>query len=277
MAARVARAGIPLTVLGRGPHHDAAVPPGARPAATVAELAAASDVISVCVRDEAQLRHLMHEQGLLAAAGPGTTIAIHSTVAPAACRELYDRAAERGVGVLDAPVSGLPVRARTGDLTIFVGGAYDHLDRARPGLMAMGRTVLSVGPIGSGQIVKILNNLVSLSTVAAIGEALRLADAQGLSGQAVLSALGQASADSFTLRHWSFFEGEWLEPGPAAVAALVAKDLRLATQLAAPPGSPPVAPLGSGEPATMAEAAERAIRRQLNQPMPEPPPTSPRL
>jgi 3-hydroxyisobutyrate dehydrogenase-like beta-hydroxyacid dehydrogenase len=193
----------------------------------------------------------MDGQGLLAAADPGTTIAIHSTVSPEVCRRLAERAAERGVGVLDAPVSGLPVRARTGELAIFVGGAADDLERARPGLAAMGRSVLLVGPVGSGQLVKILNNLVSLSTVAAIVEALRLAGTHGVAGKDLLAALGLASADSFTLRHWSFFEGEWLEPGPDAVAGLVAKDLGL------------VSTLDTGEPATMAVAAEATIRTAL--------------
>jgi 3-hydroxyisobutyrate dehydrogenase len=262
MAACVARAGIPLTVLHRRAAHDrAATALGAEVAADVDELAAACDVVSICVRDEAQLDALLLDQGpldqgpldqgLLARARPGTVLVVHSTVAPQACRRLHGLAAARGVGFLDAPVSGLPVRARAGELAVFAGGSAADLDRARAGLEAMASDVVHTGPVGSGQVTKILNNLVSLSTVAALTEALRLADGQGMDRSAVRQALAAASADSFALRNWDFFEGEWLADGPAPVATMVAKDLGLAAAL--DPDAPPV----------MAEAADRALRRYL--------------
>jgi 3-hydroxyisobutyrate dehydrogenase-like beta-hydroxyacid dehydrogenase len=252
MAARIASAGLPLTVLSRRPDLDAAARElGAAVALTVDELAAAVDVVSVCVRDDAQVRGLMLNQGLLAAARPGSVVLIHSTVAPHLCLDLAARA--KRASVLDAPVSGLPVRARAGTLTFFVGGDADALERARPGLDAMGRTIVRTGPVGSGQITKILNNLVSLSTVAAVAEALRLATRQGLDPRAVRQALGSASADSFTLRHWDFFAGEWLADGPDNVTTMVAKDLGLA------------AALDSAEPSIMAEAAQRTLHRYVTE------------
>jgi 3-hydroxyisobutyrate dehydrogenase-like beta-hydroxyacid dehydrogenase len=252
MAACVARDGLPLTVLHRRAEQDAAAAGfGAAVAPDAAALAAACDVVSVCVRDEAQVDALLLEQGLLAAARPGTVLAIHSTVAPPACRRWAALAARRGLGLVDAPVSGLPTRARAGTLAIFVGGAADDVARCRPGFAAMGEAVTHTGPVGSGQAAKILNNLVSLSTVAAIAEALRLADGLGLPRAAVRAALGSASADSFALRSWDFFEGEWLAGGVEPVLAMVAKDLGLASAL--DPDAPPL----------MADAAGRALRRHL--------------
>jgi 3-hydroxyisobutyrate dehydrogenase len=251
MAARIAGAGLPLTVLCRRPaHQEAAAAMSASAATDVRQLAEASDVVSVCVRDERQIDELMVEAGLLAAARRGTVFAIHSTVGAQECRRLHGLAVERGLSVVDAPVSGLPVRARSGELAIFVGGSAADVDLLQPGLLAMGRPV-HTGPVGSGQITKLLNNLVSLSTIAAIVEALRLADQHGMSRTAVREALGNASADSFTLRSWDYFECEWLEPGPGLVTDMVAKDLRLAVAL--DPRAPSI----------MAEAANRALRRHL--------------
>jgi 3-hydroxyisobutyrate dehydrogenase-like beta-hydroxyacid dehydrogenase len=254
MALSVLRAGLPLTVLGRqaGPSRAVAEHGGAV-AADVAALAAACDVISICVRDDAQVRDVLVHDGLLDAGRPGTLLVIHSTVAPDTCRELHELAARRRLGLIDAPVSGLPVRAATGELTIFAGGAAAAVERARPGLEAMGSTVRHAGPVGGGQVVKILNNLVSISAVAAIGEALRLGEAQGLSRAAVRDALMAASADSFILRHWDFFEGELLTGSdPHAAADLVDKDLGLAVGLAAG-GTAPLMP----------GAAARSLRGQL--------------
>jgi 3-hydroxyisobutyrate dehydrogenase len=252
MAGRLRAAGLAVTALARRPAQTAAaVAIGAAVATSVDEFAAAVDVVSVCVRDDAQLTALMTGQGLLAAVPVGTLFLVHSTVAPQLCRELDALARERGCGLLDAPVSGLPVRARAGTLTIFAGGRVADLDRARPGLLELGREIVHTGGVGSGQITKILNNLVSLSTVAAIAEALRLATGLGLDPAAVRTAMLSASADSFTLRHWDFFEGEWLADGAAAVAEMVAKDLGLATAL------------DPTRTSIMADAADRALRRHL--------------
>jgi len=115
----------------------------------------------------------------------------------------------------------------------------------------MASRILHIGAVGSGQTTKILNNLVSLSTVAAVAEALRLAADLGLDTAAVRHALESASADSFTLRHWDFFEGEWLSGGREAAAELVAKDLHLANSL------------DTTRPPLMADAATHALRRHL--------------
>jgi 3-hydroxyisobutyrate dehydrogenase len=252
MAARIRAVGLPLVVLHRRPAQSAAAQAlGAAVADSVEGLAAAADVVYVCVRDDAQVRALMTDQGLLGAVRPGTVVLVHSTVTPQLCRELATLAQGRNALLLDAPVSGLPVRARAGTLTIFVGGDEAGLELARPGLSAMGRDIVPTGGVGSGQITKILNNLVSLSTVAAIAEALALAAGQGLDPEALRAAMRSASADSFTLRHWDYFEGEWLEEGPAAVVAMVAKDLDLAADLA------------QSTPSIMADAANRSLRRHL--------------
>jgi 3-hydroxyisobutyrate dehydrogenase len=205
----------------------------------------------VCVRDDSQLMALMERDGLLGRSRPGTLFVIHSTVTPQLCRRFADSSGRAGTRLIDAPVSGLPERARNGTLTAFVGGADADVQEAWSGLSTMASRILHTGGVGSGQTTKILNNLVSLSTVAAVAEALRLAADLGLDTAAVRHALESASADSFTLRHWDFFEGEWLSGGREAAAELVAKDLHLANTL------------NAIRPPLMADAATRALRRHL--------------
>jgi 3-hydroxyisobutyrate dehydrogenase-like beta-hydroxyacid dehydrogenase len=237
MAVSLARSGMPLIVLHRhAPGREAARAAGARIAADAAELADDSEVIGICVKDEKQVDELLQgPSGLYALAKPGTLFVIHSTVAPEACVRIAAEAAEHGLGAIDAPVTGMPVRAQTGDLTIYVGGDAALLEKARSGLEKMGSTILLMGGVGTGQITKLVNNLISVTTIGLIAEAVELGVACGIEQEVLKAALRAGSADSFTLRQFDFFQTTWLSDqrgGIEDAARRAGKDLNLALKLA---------------------------------------------
>jgi len=237
MAVSLARSGVPLTVLHRHERgREAARAAGAKIAADVAELAADAEVIGICVKDEHQVDQLLEgPEGLYSKAVAGTLFVIHSTIAPDACARIAADASGRGFFAIDAPVTGMPVRAAKGDLTIYVGGDAAQLERARSGLEKMGSTILHMGAIGTGQITKLVNNLVSITTIGLIAEALELGMACGIEQEVLKNALKAGSADSFTLRQFDFFQTTWLSEergGIEDAARRSGKDLGLALKLA---------------------------------------------
>lgn len=212
---------------------------GATAAASVAEVALTADVVSICVRDAAQVDGVL-DDGLVEHASPETAVLIHSTIGQEACRATAARLTARGAAVLDAPVSGMRMAAEAGTLAFFVGGAQEAVDRVRPGLHAMGRVVVHVGDLGAGQIAKIANNLVAFANAGILHEATVLARAAGLDEGRLLAALGEGSARSWAVENWEFLRRRWIDSHPggaAAVRAIVEKDLALATSAAADAGS----------------------------------------
>ncbi|WP_256206374.1 NAD(P)-binding domain-containing protein [Nocardioides luteus] len=205
MALRLAAAdGIELWV------HDIAAEPvaelgaaGAKAAASVAELAAAVDVLSVMVRDDDQVRQVLAEVVATDRAGQGPlTVLVHSTVAPETPAELAATASPHGVHVLDAPVSGGPMGAADGTLAILVGGTPEAYAAAAPVLAAMATKVVHAGEIGAGTKLKLARNLLHFASFTAATEAQRLAEAAGLD----LVALGEV------VRHTDAITG-----GPGAI------------------------------------------------------------
>jgi 3-hydroxyisobutyrate dehydrogenase-like beta-hydroxyacid dehydrogenase len=173
---------------------------GARAADAVATLARSVEVLCVMVRDDEQVHAVVDE--VLAAAPEGLVLLIHSTVAPATPGELSERAAARGVQVLDAPVSGGPMGAAEGTLAIMVGGPDEAFARCAGVLSAMGTEVVHAGPVGAGTRFKLARNLIHFVSFAAVTEAQRLAEAAGLD----LRALGDV------VRHTDAITG-----GPGAI------------------------------------------------------------
>ena len=151
---------------------------GARVAGSVADLAAAVEVLCVMVRDDDQVREVMGQ--VLGVARDGLTVALHSTVAPGTPFQLSDTAARHGVAILDAPVSGGPMGAADGTLAILVGGDEQAFATARPALERMGTRVVLAGPIGAGTRLKLARNLLHFVSFTAVTEAQRLAEAAGL-------------------------------------------------------------------------------------------------
>ncbi|WP_148613403.1 NAD(P)-dependent oxidoreductase [Nocardioides rubriscoriae] len=224
--------------------HDVAAAPveelvaaGATSAASVAELAAAVDVVCVMVRDDDQVRDVLGE--VLGAGREGQTVVIHSTVAPATPADLADTAARHGVLLVDAPVSGGPMGAAEGTLAIMVGGSDEAYAAARPALEVMGSKVVHAGPVGSGTRMKLARNLMHFVAFTAVTEAQRLAEAAGLS----LTDLGDVvrHTDAITGGPGAIMWRDTTAPIAADdfwhavfthVADLGEKDLRFATALA---------------------------------------------
>ncbi len=183
MARRLLAGGLETTVLDvvEAPVEEL-VREGAKAAQSPRELAARSDVVGVCVRDDADVRAVLGgEDGLLAGAAPGTVIALHSTILPSTVREVAAAAAERGVGLLDACITGGAANAAAGRLTYIVGGEAAHLERCRPVFETSAMKIVHTGPLGSGAATKLCNNLMTYLAWLSAFESFHLARAAGLS------------------------------------------------------------------------------------------------
>ncbi len=154
---------------------------GATIAATPAEVAGQATIISVMVRDDDQVREVVTgDDGILAAARPGTVVAIHSTVEAHTPAELAERAIDHAVHVIDAPVSGGSMGAHDGTLALMVGGSEEAVAAALEPLQRLGTLVAHLGPVGAGTRAKLARNLITFASFAAAGEATRLAEAAGV-------------------------------------------------------------------------------------------------
>ncbi|MGK2930237.1 MAG: NAD(P)-dependent oxidoreductase [Acidimicrobiales bacterium] len=154
---------------------------GATIAATPAEVAGQASIISVMVRDDEQVRAVVTgDDGILAAARPGTVVTIHSTVEAHTPAELAERAIDLAVHVIDAPVSGGSMGAHDGTLALMVGGSEEAVAAALEPLQRLGTLVAHLGPVGAGTRAKLARNLITFASFAAVGEAMRLAAAAGV-------------------------------------------------------------------------------------------------
>jgi 3-hydroxyisobutyrate dehydrogenase len=151
---------------------------GAVVAATPGEVAARADVISVMVLNDAQVDEVV--DGVLAAGRSGVVVAIHSTIGPETAERLAAKAAPAGVAVVDAPVTGAATGAASGDLAAMVGGEDEAVERCREVFARWAAVVEHFGPPGSGTKAKLVRNLVTFVSYAAVGEALRLAEGAGI-------------------------------------------------------------------------------------------------
>ena len=174
---------------------------GIAPAASAADAARGADVVLVAVRDRAQLETLLFgRDGIAAHMAPGAVVLLTSTVGGAGVRAVAARLAEAGLGLVDAPVSGGPVRAGEGDLLVVVGADDDAWAAAEDVLGAMASTLVRVSDApGDGQAMKTVNQLLCGVHIAAAGEALALARALGLDAETALEALMAGAASSFML------------------------------------------------------------------------------
>ncbi|MBC7803228.1 MAG: NAD(P)-dependent oxidoreductase [Candidatus Parcubacteria bacterium] len=163
------------------------------PAAAVKD---AEFVCSIVSDDEATREVMLGASGVIAAAPAGTIILDSSTNTPAMAREAAAAAAARGLAYLDAPVSGSMAQAQARELVILVGGDQAAFDKAQPLLLGMGRMVRRIGASGAGATLKLINNMLSATLTAAIGEAALAAEAAGLDREAVMEVLNEGAAGS---------------------------------------------------------------------------------
>jgi 3-hydroxyisobutyrate dehydrogenase len=205
MAANVVRAGFPLTVWNRTPGRAPELADlGATFADTPAGVAAESDMVVVCVADTPDVEAVLFGPGGVSeGAREGLLVIDCSTVAPSGSWRFAERLDAMGLAMVDAPVSGGSEGARNGTLTIFVGGDERDVERARPVLTAMGRTITHVGPIGAGQAVKAVNQVILAGAYLGVAEGIVLAIKAGLDVEQVIAALGGGAAQSWVLANRS--------------------------------------------------------------------------
>ncbi len=208
MAANLLARGFALTVHNR--HRERELPlaaAGAARAATPAAAARGAAVLALCLSDDAAVAAVLLGEGgdgaVAAVAGlaPGALVVDFSTIAPGTSRAMADALAARGVAYLDAPVTGGTEGARAGTLSVLVGGAAADLERARPVLEAVGRTITAIGPVGAGQAAKAVNQVLVAGSYAAVAEALALGQRLGLPMEEVRQALVGGAAGSWALEH----------------------------------------------------------------------------
>jgi 3-hydroxyisobutyrate dehydrogenase-like beta-hydroxyacid dehydrogenase len=163
---------------------------GGRPMASVAELAREASIVDVVVRvDEDVLACTVGPDGALAGARSDSLLLIHSTVLPETTQRVAEAATARGVHVLDACMHGRPAAVRRGDVLFIVGGPVDLVERARPHLLRMGSEVRHVGPLGAGNLCKLLGNIVNGVQGQLLQEVIRLAEAGGMTAADALDVL----------------------------------------------------------------------------------------
>ncbi|MEZ0366895.1 NAD(P)-dependent oxidoreductase [Mycobacterium sp. pUA109] len=233
MARRIVEAGHPTTLWARRP---ASVEPFADTAAKVAgspaELAAASDLVCLCVVGDADVEEVVTgDNGVLAGLAVGGVIAVHSTVHPNTCRQLAETAAAHNVSVLDAPVSGGGPAAAAGRLLVMVGGDDDVVERCRPVFETYADPVVHLGGLGSGQVTKLLNNLLFTANLGTAATALALGEALGVSAERLAEVVSRGSANSFALNSIQG-SGGTLDRLAGLAGALLQKDVRLVADLA---------------------------------------------
>lgn len=201
MAGHLLAAGHEVAVWARRPAAAAAlVEAGAMLCATPAALAARSEVVISIVTASADVEALvLGADGLAAGFAPGSIHVDMSTIAPETARQLAAHYLQRGVGWLDAPVSGGEQGARDATLAIMVGGEAADLARVQPLFDVLGKRTVHVGPAGAGQVAKACNQMVLVAAIEAVAEAMRLAAAHGVDLAAVRHALMGGSAASKAL------------------------------------------------------------------------------
>ncbi|MEO8245143.1 MAG: NAD(P)-dependent oxidoreductase [bacterium] len=242
MAKNLLRAGLPVRVWNRTTARmDSLIEAGATTGTSPADVAAQCDIIVICVSDSADVERVtLGENGVLAGAKPGSLVIDCSSISPQVTRDIAAKLAKNGVAMVDAPVSGGSEGAAKGTLTIMVGGTPDDVARAQPIFAAIGKVNTHIGPIGSGQVVKLVNQVLVVGNTLAMSEALLFAQAGGVDLQKTFDAISQGAAGSwmFTNRGPQIMKRDWR---PGFTIALQQKDLRLILEAGVEMGVPLIA------------------------------------
>ncbi len=183
-----------------------------RCAPTPAEAAEGAAIILACVGGDADVEEItLGPQGCFAAMATGTLFVDHTTASAEMARRLWGEGRERGIGVLDAPVSGGQAGAENGRLTIMVGGEAADVARAEPVLSLYGQKISHMGPPGHGQLTKMVNQIAIAGLVQGLAEALAFAQHAGLDGALVLETIGKGAAQSWQMdnRGQTMLDGQY--------------------------------------------------------------------
>ncbi len=236
MARALAGAGFEIVCWNRTPDSAVALAAelGGRSVASPADVARAADVCVSMLADGPAVEAVYGgPDGLLAGARPGNVLVDSSTVPPSTIRQFEAAARRSGAGLLDAPVSGSVSLARSGTLTIMVGGEPADVERARPVLSALASSIFHLGPLGTGAAMKLAVNILIFGLNQTLAEGLVLAEAAGIDRTVAYDVLAASAVRS---PYIDYKRASFLEPETAPVAFsldLAAKDLRLISALAA--------------------------------------------
>jgi 3-hydroxyisobutyrate dehydrogenase len=202
MAGHMVAKGHDVTVYNRtGAKADAwAKQHGGKAAATPREAAEGSEFVMVCVGNDDDLRSVvLGADGALAGMSKGTVLVDHTTASADVARELHAAAAEKGVGFVDAPVSGGQAGAENGVLTVMCGGDQAEYDRAEPVIMSYAKSCRLLGGPGAGQLTKMVNQICIAGLVQGLAEGLNFAQKAGLDGRAVVDVISKGAAGSWQM------------------------------------------------------------------------------
>jgi len=239
MAGHVLKAGFPLTLYNRTRSKAAElVEAGARAADSPAAAAAAADVIITMVTDSADVEAVIAGPGgVLEGIRPGSTVVDMSTISPETERRLDGLLRARGCALVDAPVSGGDIGARNATLAIMAGGEAESLERVRPVLQVLGKSITHCGPVGSGQVAKLCNQILVSVNLLAVSEAILFARRNGLDPRVMIKAIEGGAAGSWQLTNLGpkILDRDY---APGFMIDLIQKDLRLVLQAAFSTGAP---------------------------------------
>jgi 3-hydroxyisobutyrate dehydrogenase-like beta-hydroxyacid dehydrogenase len=204
LAINQARAGIDLIVYDVRPEplKDLAET-GARIASSAAEVGRYADIVQICVLDDAQLESVMlGEAGVLAGSAAGKLVVVHSTVRPSTIARLAERAAEKGVELMDVPVSGSENGARNKTMSYMAGGSAEGLARCRPLFETSGSKILHTGGLGTGIRAKLAHQLIICINILAAYEGMMLGEAAGVARDTLIDVVREGMAQSRVAERW---------------------------------------------------------------------------
>ena len=198
MARQLLAKGFPVTVFNRNPEKSQSfAEAGAKVASSPKEAAAGAEIIISMLADDNASRSLwLGDDGALAGADKGTLCIECGTVTVDWVKELSAAVEQRGCELIDAPVTGSKTQANSGELNFLVGGSDSALEKARPALSAMGKSIVHLGPTGSGALLKLINNFVCGTQLASLAEGLAMIERSGLDRTAALEVLTNGAPGS---------------------------------------------------------------------------------
>ena len=206
---------------------------GANIVSSAAAVAQAATIIDVIVRtDQDVLDCMMGKGGVLEGAEVGTLVLLHSTILPQTTRKVADAALQRRVYVIDACMVGVPRVVREGNLSFLVGGSSLLVDRVRPHLLRMGKQVLHMGPLGTGNVAKLIKNMVTGAEALVIHEAIQIGEAGGIPYRDALEMMRQVYSGTILERWQNTFDPSGASSAPRPGTNIFEKDIPLASELA---------------------------------------------
>ena len=239
MSTNLLKTGFPLTVWNRTPEKmRPLLEAGAKPVKSPKEVAERSDIVIDMVTDSKDVEEvLLGKEGVIHGARPGTIVVDMSTISPIVTKEIAKKLGEKGIRMLDAPVSGGDIGARNATLSIMVGGDAETYEECLPVFQAMGKTITYIGGHGDGQVCKAVNQILVGVNVLGVAEALMFAHKAGVDMDKVLAAVSGGAAGSWQLANNGpkMLKGDY---APGFKVKDYIKDLRIIMETAAETKTP---------------------------------------